>query len=114
MTPEKLTDNAPTVIIGETVRPGCEASFVSWKQRLNHAASQYAGFIAAEIDSPTDVQPHWSVVYRFDSIPNLRAWLNSATRQDRLAEGRQYCDGPPTQQILTGGAAPRDTLVPTL
>jgi uncharacterized protein len=114
MTPEKLTDNAATFIIGETVRPGCEASFVTWQQGLNAAASHYAGFIAAEIGSPTSVQRHWSVIYRFDSIPNLRAWLNSATRQDLLAQGRQYCDGPPTQQILTGGAAPRDTLVTTM
>ena len=114
MTPEKITDNAVTVIIGETVKPGCEESFVSWQQGLNSAASHYPGFIAAEINSPTPLQPNWSVVYRFDSSPNLRAWLNSATRQDRLAEGRRYCDGPPTQQILTGGAAPRDTLVTTM
>ena len=114
MTPEKITDNAVTVIIGETVRPGCEESFVSWQQGLNSAAAHYPGFIAAEINSPTPVQPNWSVIYRFDSIPNLRAWLNSATRQDRLAEGRRYCDGPPTQQILTGAAAPPDTLVTTV
>lgn len=114
MTPEKITDNAVTVIIGETVRPGCEESFVSWQQGLNSAASHYPGFIAAEINSPTPLQPTWSVIYRFDSSPNLRAWLNSATRQDRLAEGKRYCDGPPTQQILTGGAAPRDTLVTTM
>jgi uncharacterized protein len=114
MTPDKLTDNAATFIIGETVRPGCEASFVSWQQGLNAAASHYAGFIAAEIDAPTPVQPHWSVIYRFDSIPNLRAWLDSATRQDQLVEGLRYRDGPPTQQILTGGAAPRDTLVTTM
>jgi uncharacterized protein len=114
MNPEKLADNAATVIIGESVRPGCEKAFVSWQQELNSTASRYPGFIAAEINSPTAVQPHWSVIYRFDSIPNLQAWINSATRQDRLAERQRYCDGPSTQQIVTGGAAPPDTLVTTV
>ena len=53
MTTEKLTDNAATVIIGEKVRPGCEEAFLSWQQGLNDAASQYPGFIAAEINPPT-------------------------------------------------------------
>src|SRR5689334_4397732 len=111
MTPEKRVDHAVTVIIGERVRPGCEKAFVSWQQELNNAASHYPGFIAAEINSPTSRQQHWSVIYRFDSIPNLQAWINSATRHDRLAERQHFCDGPSTQQILTGAAARSDTLV---
>lgn len=111
MTPEKLTENAATVIIGEKVRPGCEEAYVSWQQGVNSAASRYPGFIAAEITAPTSSQPQWSVIYRFDSMPNLRAWINSATRQERLAERQRYCEGPGTQQIMTGGAAPPDTLV---
>ena len=111
MTTEKLADNVATVIIGEKVRPGCEEAFLCWQQELNSAASHYPGFIAAEINPPTPTQPQWSLIYRFDSVPNLRAWINSATRQDRLAEGRRYLDGPPTQQIVTGGATAPDTLV---
>jgi uncharacterized protein len=111
MTPEKLTTNAATVIIGESVRPGCEQDFLSWQHALNSAASHYPGFIAAEINPPSQLQASWSVIYRFDSIANLQAWVNSATRQDRLAEGRRYLDAPSTQQIVTGGASPPDTLV---
>ncbi len=114
MPTEKLTDNAATVVIGQRVRAGCEQAFLSWQHRLNSAASHYPGFIAAEITRPTAVQPDWSVIYRFDSLPNLRAWINSASRQDRLAEGRSYFDGPPTQQIVTGGAKPPDQLVTTM
>lgn len=114
MTTEKPADNAATVIIRERVRPGCEKAFQSWQQGLNSAATRYPGFIAAEINPPTLVQPTWSVIYRFDSIANLGVWINSATRQDRLAEGRRYRDGPPTQQIVTDGATPPDTLVTTV
>jgi antibiotic biosynthesis monooxygenase (ABM) superfamily enzyme len=114
MTTKKLVDNAATVIIGETVRPGCEEAFLSWQQRLNSAASHYPGFIAAEINPPTPLQTQWSLIYQFDSIPNLQAWINSGTRQDKLAEGRRYLECPSTQQIVTGGAAPPDTLVTTV
>src|SRR6202011_5718284 len=100
MASAERTDNIATVIIGETVRPGCEEAFLSWQHGLNSAASHYPGFIAAEINPPTPVQPQWSLIYRFDSVPNLRRWINSATRQDRLAQARRYLDVPSTQQVL--------------
>ena len=63
----------------------------------------YPGFLGAEINPPTAVQPDWVVVYRFDSVAHVQAWINSATRQERLAEGQQYFDGPGTQQVVGGG-----------
>ena len=78
---------------------------------MNRAASKYPGFLGAEINPPTGVQPEWVVVYRFDSIAHVQAWINSGTRQDRLAAGQQYFDGPGTQQVLGGGARPTDPLV---
>ena len=111
MAPDELTGNAATVIIGEKVRRGCEDAFLSWQQGLNSAASHFPGFIAAEITPPTTAQPLWSVIYRFDSIANLQAWINSATRQNRLAEAQHFRDGPPTQQIIMGSATRPDTLV---
>jgi uncharacterized protein len=114
MTSKERTDDVATVIIGETVRAGCEEGFLAWQQRLNAAASDYPGFIAAEIIPPTPSQPQWSLIYRFDSLPNLRAWINSATRQDLLAEGQRYLECPSTQQVITGGATPPDTLVTTV
>ncbi len=105
------TDSAATVIIGQHVRPDSEQAFLAWQHELNETASRYPGFIGAEVAAPTAVQPDWVVVYRFDSIANVQAWLNSATRQDHLAAGRQYLDGPATQQVIGGAAKPADQLV---
>src|SRR5258707_14119828 len=110
---EEGHDSVATVIIGERVRPGCEEAFRAWEHALNKGGSLYRGFIAAEINPPTPVQPQWSLIYRFDSVPNLQAWINSATRQERLAEGMRYLDGPSTQHVVTGGASAPDTLVTT-
>ena len=87
MDTRKPTDTAATVIIGQKVRAGSEQAFEAWQQEMNSEASQYPGFIAAEINPPTAVQRDWVVVYRFDSIANVQAWINSATRQERLAAG---------------------------
>jgi antibiotic biosynthesis monooxygenase (ABM) superfamily enzyme len=111
MPTQNVTDNAVTVIIGQSVRRESEQQFLAWQHDLNEAASRYPGFVAAEVAAPTEAQPDWVVIYRFDAIANLRAWLNSSTRQERLATGTQYFDGPPTQQIVGGAAKPADQLV---
>jgi antibiotic biosynthesis monooxygenase (ABM) superfamily enzyme len=108
---EATDAGAATVIIGERVRPGSEQEFMAWQHELNEAASRYPGFIGAEVTPPTAVQPDWSVIYRFDSIANVQAWMNSATRQEGLAASRKFVDGPSTQQVVGGAAKPADQLV---
>ncbi|MFD0360347.1 antibiotic biosynthesis monooxygenase [Nocardia sp. GCM10030253] len=107
----KLTEDAATVIIGQKVCAGFERDFETWQENTNAAASGYAGFLGAQISAPTAVQADWVVVYRFDTVAHLQAWLNSATRQDLLDKGRQYFDGPATQQVISGGTRPPDPLV---
>jgi antibiotic biosynthesis monooxygenase (ABM) superfamily enzyme len=111
MQTQKITDSAVTVIIGQRVLPGVEDQFLAWQHDLNEAASRYPGFVGAEVAAPTEAQPDWVVIYRFDSIANLRAWMDSSTRRDRMAVGEQYFDGPATQQIVGGAAKPADQLV---
>ncbi len=105
------TDIAATVIIGQQVRAGSEQAFEAWQQNMNAEAAKYPGFLGAEINPPTAVQSDWVVVYRFNSVANVQAWINSATRQRRLDEGQQYFDGPGTQQVVSGGARATDPLV---
>ncbi|MFD5396180.1 antibiotic biosynthesis monooxygenase [Streptomyces sp. NPDC127097] len=111
MTAEKPAGAEATVIIGQKVRAGLEREFEAWQEELNAAAAGYAGFLGAEISRPTSLQPDWVVVYRFDSIAHLQAWINSATRQRFLDRGRKYLDGPATQQVVSGGTHPPDPLV---
>lgn len=105
------TGEPVTVIIGQRIKPGCEHEFSEWQHELNAAASTYPGFVGAEINPPGDSQPEWVVVYRFDSIANAQAWINSRTRQERLAVGRDFFDGPGTQQVVRGAAKQPDQLV---
>ena len=108
---KKSAGTAATVIIGQKVRPGCEQEFEAWQVDVNSKAAAYPGFLGAEINPPTAVQSDWVVVYRFDSVAHVQAWINSATRQDLLASGERFFDGPGTQQVISGRARPTDQLV---
>ena len=99
------------MVIGQKVRPDCADEFLVWQDEMNRVASTFPGFVTAEVTPPTATQPDWVVVYRFDSVANLQAWLNSVARHDRLAAGRDYLDGNPTQQVIAGAATPPDQLV---
>jgi antibiotic biosynthesis monooxygenase (ABM) superfamily enzyme len=111
MDDRSATDTAATVIIGQKVRAGFEQAFEAWQQDMNTEASKYPGFIGAEINPPTAVQPDWVVVYRFNSVAHVQAWINSATRQERMTAGTRFFDGPGTQQVIGGGARASDPLV---
>ncbi|MEU8690687.1 antibiotic biosynthesis monooxygenase [Streptomyces sp. NPDC048665] len=102
---------AATAIIGQKVLPGAEEDFASWQADLNTAAASYPGFLGAETSRPTPLQPDWVVVYRFDSVPHLQTWINSATRQAYLDAGAGYFDGPATQQVVSSGTQTLDPLV---
>ncbi|MEU9036091.1 antibiotic biosynthesis monooxygenase [Streptomyces sp. NPDC048352] len=104
-------DASATVIIGRKVLPGREREYEEWQYGVNAAAADYPGYLGAEVSPPTPLQPDWVVVYRFDSIAHLQAWMNGATRQRLLDVGEQYFDGPATQQVISGGSRPTDPLV---
>ncbi|MGW1781375.1 antibiotic biosynthesis monooxygenase [Streptomyces sp. NPDC002143] len=111
MSTEQHEGAAATAIIGQKVLPGLEQEYESWQEDVNAAAADYAGYLGVEVSRPTDLQPEWVVVYRFDSVAHLQAWINSATRQRLLEVGDTYLDGPGTQQVVSGGGRPADPLV---
>ncbi|MFI2643901.1 antibiotic biosynthesis monooxygenase [Streptomyces sp. NPDC018610] len=111
MNAERNVAAAATAIIGQKVLPGWEREYESWQEDLNAAAAYYPGFLGAEISPPTPVQPDWIVVYRFDSVAHLQAWINSGTRQTYLDVGAGYFDGPATQQVVSSGTQSLDPLV---
>jgi antibiotic biosynthesis monooxygenase (ABM) superfamily enzyme len=111
METEKSPDTAATVIIGQRVRVGSEQAYADWQRELSHEAAKYPGFLGVEMNPPKGVERDWVIVYRFDSVANVQAWLNSGTRQQLLATGQQYFDGPSTQQVVGGGARSMDPLV---
>lgn len=111
-TPPIVPDSGAAMqIIGRRIRRGREDDYLAWEERITAAAARYPGYRGAEVKPPSDIQPDWVVVYRFDSVPNLRNWLNSSTRQSLLDEAADLFDGPATQQVIAQGTEIADPLV---
>lgn len=89
---------AVTVTVARKVRPGREADFEEWADRLTEQASGFPGFLGAGRLRP-DRGDEFHVVYRFDSADHLRNWEDSATRSHLLAEGDELMETVAVQRV---------------
>ncbi|MGV1087767.1 MAG: antibiotic biosynthesis monooxygenase [Mycobacterium sp.] len=106
------TDAGPALlIIGQPVRREREHDYQAWEKTIIAAASAYPGYRGAEIKPPNDIHPDWVIVYKFDSVPNLRNWLNSSTRQTLLDQATEFFNGPGTVQVIARDGEIADPLV---
>lgn len=106
------TEAGPALlIIGQSIRPGKEDEYQAWEKTIIAAASRYPGYRGVEVKTPNDIQPEWVIVYKFDTVPNLRNWLNSATRQTLLNEAAELFGSPGTAQVIAQDGEIADPLV---
>ena len=99
------------LIIGQPVRPGREDDYLAWEKKILAAAARYPGYRGSEVKAPTDIQPDWVIVYKFDSVGNVQNWLNSSTRQRLINEAAHLFDGPGTHQVISQSNEISDPLV---
>jgi antibiotic biosynthesis monooxygenase (ABM) superfamily enzyme len=123
------SDNSVTIVTTHRVRPGREAELEAFFDNIGRAASRFPGFLGRRIIRPkcaanilgspayrevpatrtqleTDAEhdlPEYVVVFRFDSYPHLRAWMQSAERRDWLDRERPLLlDQQSKETIVTG------------
>ena len=89
-----------TAVITERVRPERTEEFRVWQEELNRAVATFVGFLGTEVVEPADDLGEWTVVYHFDSVGSLEAWLTSTARRERLDRGAGLLLAPPQQQVL--------------
>lgn len=102
---------AAMLIIGQPVRQGREDEYLAWERTITAAASRYPGYRGTEVKAPTDIQPDWVIVYKFDSVAHVQNWLNSPARQNLLNSAADFFDGPATQQVISQDEEISDPLV---
>ncbi|MGI5531366.1 antibiotic biosynthesis monooxygenase [Streptomyces syringium] len=93
------------MVTSQKVRAGRVDEYQRWQARTNEAAREFEGFEGAEVYPPgAGAENEWVAVFRFSGIGHLTAWLASDRRRELLAEGQGLFEGPPTQEVLQGGA----------
>jgi antibiotic biosynthesis monooxygenase (ABM) superfamily enzyme len=89
-----------TAVIAQRVRPERTDEFRVWQKELNRVVAAFAGFLGTEVVEPTDGGDQWTIVYRFDSVPTLDAWLTSPERRKQLERAAELVVEPARQRIL--------------
>lgn len=81
-----------STVLSYHIREGCEEAFHAWRTRIFEESRRWPGFLGAEAFDTLDSasHPEFIIVLRFDTRPQLDAWLQSDTRADYLREVRPY------------------------
>jgi antibiotic biosynthesis monooxygenase (ABM) superfamily enzyme len=92
-----------SVVISTRIKPGHEAAYRQWEQRIAAAQSRAAGFQGYRLEPPIPgVQDDWLAILRFDTEANLQAWLDSPERQTLLQDASTFTEEFHTRIARTG------------
>jgi uncharacterized protein len=76
-----------SAVISTRVKPGKEAEYLKWEQKVAAAQSKAAGLQGYRFEPAVPgVQEDFIAILRFDSESNLQAWLESPQRRQLIEE----------------------------
>lgn len=106
-----------TVVVTRRVKPGREAAYEAWLERLIREASVLPGYLGTNVQRPAATGPReYTSVFRFDSVAHLRAFEDSDLRRRALAQAIDLVEADAVWNKLTGlelwFTAPAGTVVP--
>jgi uncharacterized protein len=92
-----------SAVISTRVKPGQEAAYRLWEQRIAAAQAKSPGFQGYRFEPPVPgVQDDWLAILRFDSEAHLQAWLDSPTRHNLLKESEAFTEEVHARVVRTG------------
>jgi len=92
-----------SVVFSTRLKPGGEAAFRAWQQRVGAAQANAPGFQGYRFEPPTPgVQEDWLGILRFDSDANLQLWLGSSVRLALLKEAEAFTEAYRVRIARTG------------
>jgi uncharacterized protein len=82
-----------SAVIATRIKPGEEAAYLTWEQRIASVQSKAKGFQGYRFEPPVHgVQEDWLAILRFDGEANLQAWLDSPERKKLLEEAKPFTE----------------------
>jgi uncharacterized protein len=92
-----------SAVITTRVKPGQEAAYRAWEQRIAKAQARSAGFQGYRFEAPIPgVQDDWVAILRFDCERNLQSWLGSPERKALLQRAEAFVDEFQARIVRTG------------
>ncbi|HXJ84659.1 MAG TPA: antibiotic biosynthesis monooxygenase [Candidatus Methylomirabilis sp.] len=92
-----------SAVISTRIRPGQEAAYRRWEQRIASAQASAPGFQGYRLEQPIPgVQDDWVVILRFNSEANLHRWFASPERRQLIEEAGAFTEEYHTRIARTG------------
>lgn len=92
-----------SAVISTRVRPGMEAAYRRWEQKIAAAQSQATGLQGYRFEPAVPgVQDDFVAILRFDSETNLQAWLDSPRRRALIDEAAPFTAEFHTRTVQSG------------
>jgi hypothetical protein len=96
-------DAPVSAVISTRVKPGQEAAYRAWEQRIAAAQSQAPGFLGYRLEPPIPgIQEDWLALLKFETDDHLQAWLASPERAGLVAEAGPFTEEFHTRVARTG------------
>ncbi|WCS24503.1 antibiotic biosynthesis monooxygenase [Methylobacterium sp. NMS14P] len=92
-----------SAVISTRVKPGMEAAYLRWEQKIAAAQSRAPGMQGYRFEPAVPgVQEDYVAILRFDSEANLRTWMDSPERQALVAEAAPMTAEFHTRTVQSG------------
>jgi uncharacterized protein len=97
-------DPPVTVDIVQVVKTGSEASFEALLTKLISASENFEGHLGSNVfrSSNQDNLSEYRIIFKFNSLKNLRTWENSEIRHRLLEKAKPLLIGDVKWQVITG------------
>jgi uncharacterized protein len=103
MTVETYAPKVATAVTAVRVRRGEEGAFAVWLTQLNEIVATFPGYVSAVVMPPgPPLQSDWVMVQRFQTLEQLRAWLDSDARRSLLAKSASLLVDEGTTNVIEG------------
>ncbi len=97
------TPNVATAVTTVQVRQGEEGAFAGWLTELNKTVATFPGYVSAVVIPPAPpAQQDWVMVQRFQTLEQLRAWLDSDERRSLLDKSASLLVDEGTTNVIEG------------
>ena len=95
-----------SMIVSHRVRPGQEAAYEQWQDRIVEVQQSFPGYIGTEFFPPIDgIQDNWTAVIRFENAADLDAWSSSSERSAILQDAGGIFDDMTVRRVASGFGA---------
>ena len=91
-----------TVVVTWRVRQDCEPEFEAWRREISAAALSFPGHLGIVVNPPGAHPGEYVVVFRFDTYPHLRDWMESDIRRELLKKAGVFRESEPSYHMETG------------